>query len=216
MLAQDIKFSRKSPITGIQSKHAWYAAVEEAVFAVAEKHDGHVMVFLADSHLDSDAYGKWMKDPRFLLWEAAGWDEAREMIAERATFENAAYQQALEAWQMIPVDETVIPQPYRIVRVSPVQIEAVSNNPAAHVHPFSQGGPRWADGTPKLTGSVVLAEATKWTYAETEGHHSGWMVTVGGNSFPVGQRRDDAIYAINDSIDDTFARTGRFIRQENQ
>lgn len=210
MLTEDIKLSRISPITGIQSKHVWYAAVNEAVFAVAEQLTGHCSIFLADSHLDSDAYGTWMNSPSFLLWEANHLDAVCEMIAERATFENASYQQSLEAWQMIPVDETIIPRPYRIVRVSPMQIMAVSNHPAVHLAPYTDL--TWTDGTPRMMGSPVLAEATKWTYAETEGRHSGWMVTVGGNSFPAGQRREDAISAIHDSISDDFARTGRMGR----
>ncbi|MCX4682063.1 hypothetical protein OG413_43565 [Streptomyces sp. NBC_01433] len=205
MLAEYIKLTRKNPITGRSrrgQRDIQYAVVDEVVFRITHFHSGPqpVLIEFADEHLTAAGLRVWSSSWHRRFHRTDSLDAARTWMAEFFRSQESAEllahdEQAVETWQMLDVGSARVPAPYRIVELHHDHYLAVANDPRPLL--WSHTNLAWEDGTPRVGGSPVLAEANRHSPSLDGAVYTGWIVSAdGGRSYsdPIPRKVDALAY----------------------
>lgn len=206
MLAEHITLTRQNPITGRSrrvQRDIRYAAVDEVVFRITHFHSGFqpVQIELADEHLTAAGLHAWRRSwYRNICGDMDTIDAARAWMAEIFRSQESAellahYEQSVETWQMLDVDPAKLASPFRVVELHSDHYLAIANDPRPLLWPHDSLA--WEDGTPRLGGSPVLAEANRHSPGDGA-DYTGWVVSSeGGRSCSdVIDRKADALVCL--------------------
>jgi hypothetical protein len=205
MLAEHIKLTQRNPITGRSRRSAWvdirYAAVGDVVFRVTDFRSGFqpVRVELADEHLTAAGLHAWRQSwyRNFCgdmdTFEAAVTWMAENFLSQESAELLALHEQVVETWQMLEVDPARLVAPFRVVEVHGDHYLAIANDPRPLLWEYDNLA--WEDGTRRLGGSAILAEASRHSPSLDGADCTGWVVSsAGGRSYSdVIKRKPDAL-----------------------
>lgn len=180
MLVESIKFTLTDPLTGheFERGRAYYSAVDEGVFTITNVlfPANAWRIQFATTHLTAQGRAHWEASPHCLKVDVGTLGQARHYLAEKCNWQNERFWRSMETWRTMPVAAPALAAPYRLVWMDKRRCMTIANDPRSHIT-ASPGGLRWPDGTPKLAGSPVLAEAERHVKAEGA-LLSGWTVKV--------------------------------------
>ncbi|MBC7272251.1 hypothetical protein ACF09G_36325 [Streptomyces albogriseolus] len=219
MLAEHIKLTRRNPITGRSRRGVrdiQYAAVNDVVFRLTHFHSGFqpVRIELADEHLTAAGLHAWRHSwYSNLIGNMSTFDEAREWMAEGFRSQESAellahHEQAVETWQMLDVDPARLAAPFRVVELTSDHYLAVANDPRPLL--WQQDNLAWEDGTPRLGGSSVLAEASRHSPSLDGADYTGWIISSeGGRCYSdIIERKSVAMACLRTTAAESLAEAG--------
>ncbi|WP_331726535.1 hypothetical protein [Streptomyces sp. NBC_00280] len=203
MLAAHVTLTRRNPITGRSHRgrrDIQYAAVDDVVFRITHFHSGFqpVQIELADEHLTAAGLHAWRRSWYYnFCGDMDTIDASRTWMAENFRSQESAellahYEQTVETWQMLDVDPAKLSGPFRVVELHGDHYLAIANDPRPLL--WQHDSLAWEDGTPRVCGSSVLAEANR--HSPSDGaDYTGWVVSSeGGRSYSdVIKRKPDAL-----------------------
>lgn len=219
MLAEHITLTRRNPITHRSRpglRDIQYAAVNDVVVRLTHFHSGPqpVRIELADEHLTAAGLHAWQHSwYNNLIGDMSTLDEAREWLASVFRSQESAellahHEQAVETWQMLEVDPARLAASYRVVKLHADHYLAVANDPRPFL--WAHSVLAWEDGTPRLGGSSVLAEANRHSLSADCGDYTGWIVSSeGGRSYSdVIERKSAALACLRATAEENLAKAG--------
>ncbi|MGA5442215.1 hypothetical protein ACPCKW_22220 [Streptomyces griseoincarnatus] len=217
MLAEHIKLTRRNPITGRSRRglrDIQYAAVNDVVFRLTHFHCGFLPVHieLADEHLSAAGLHAWRHSwYRNLIGDMDTIDAAVTWLAEGFRSQESAellahHEQAVETWHMLDVDRARLAAPFRVIELNRDHFLAVANDPRPLL--WQHDNLAWEDGTPRLGGSAVLAEANRHSPGSDGADHTGWVVSSeGGLSYSeVIERKSEALACLRSTAAENLAK----------